>query len=39
MRTGAARAAEYRELAAALRTDLRALPVRVLDDEPAAGGV
>ncbi|MFD7993561.1 hydrogen peroxide-inducible genes activator [Streptomyces mexicanus] len=39
MRTGAARAAEYRELAAALRTDLRALPVRVLDEEPAAGGV
>ncbi|GED85032.1 hydrogen peroxide-inducible genes activator [Streptomyces sp. 6-11-2] len=31
MRTGAARAAEYRELAAALRTDLRPLPVRVLD--------
>ncbi|MEW2298127.1 LysR substrate-binding domain-containing protein [Streptomyces sp. NPDC006743] len=31
MRTGAARGAEYRELAAALRTDLRALPVRVLD--------
>ncbi|MEU5091180.1 hydrogen peroxide-inducible genes activator [Streptomyces sp. NPDC021356] len=30
MRTGAARGAEYRELAAALRTDLRALPVRVL---------
>ncbi len=39
MRTGAARAAEYRELAAALRTDLRALPVRVLDDAPAAGEV
>ncbi|WP_439940304.1 hydrogen peroxide-inducible genes activator [Streptomyces sp. BBFR115] len=34
MRSGSARAAEYRELAAALRTDLRALPVRVLD--PAA---
>nr|BFD82947.1 LysR substrate-binding domain-containing protein [Streptomyces sp. Xyl84] len=33
MRTGAARGAEYRELAAALRTDLRALPVRVLDSE------
>ncbi|MGW0080674.1 hydrogen peroxide-inducible genes activator [Streptomyces sp. NPDC003393] len=31
MRTGAARGAEYRELAAALREDLRALPVRVLD--------
>jgi LysR family hydrogen peroxide-inducible transcriptional activator len=31
MRTGAARAAEYRELAAALRGDLRSLPVRVLD--------
>ncbi|MFB7596023.1 LysR substrate-binding domain-containing protein [Streptomyces sp. NPDC056160] len=30
MRTGAARGAEYRQLAAALRTDLRALPVRVL---------
>ncbi|WP_232838948.1 LysR substrate-binding domain-containing protein [Streptomyces triticisoli] len=30
-RTGAARAAEYQELAAALRTDLRPLPVRVLD--------
>ncbi|MBC2868260.1 hydrogen peroxide-inducible genes activator [Streptomyces mexicanus] len=39
MRTGAARAAEYRELAAALRTDLRALPVRVLDDAPEAGEV
>ncbi|WP_078884311.1 LysR substrate-binding domain-containing protein [Streptomyces sp. NRRL S-340] len=33
MRTGAARGAEYRELAAALRTDLRALPVRVLDSD------
>ncbi|MFC8712164.1 LysR substrate-binding domain-containing protein [Streptomyces sp. NPDC057197] len=31
MRTGAARAAEYTQLATALRTDLRALPVRVLD--------
>ncbi|MEU6006832.1 LysR substrate-binding domain-containing protein [Streptomyces sp. NPDC047453] len=31
MRTGAARAAEYRELAAALHADLRPLPVRVLD--------
>ncbi|MFB7569935.1 LysR substrate-binding domain-containing protein [Streptomyces sp. NPDC056165] len=31
MRTGAARAAEYRELAAALCADLRPLPVRVLD--------
>lgn len=31
MRTGAARGAEYQELAAALREDLRALPVRVLD--------
>nr|WP_203634005.1 hydrogen peroxide-inducible genes activator [Streptomyces sp. SID10815] len=34
MRGSTARAAEYRELAAALRTSLRALPVRVLD--PAA---
>jgi LysR family hydrogen peroxide-inducible transcriptional activator len=33
MRTGAARAAEYRELAAALREDLRSLPVRVLDED------
>ncbi|MYR55269.1 LysR family transcriptional regulator [Streptomyces sp. SID625] len=31
MRTGAARAAEYTQLATALRTALRALPVRVLD--------
>jgi LysR family hydrogen peroxide-inducible transcriptional activator len=31
MRAGAARAAEYEELAAALRGALRALPVRVLD--------
>ncbi|MFH8220214.1 LysR substrate-binding domain-containing protein [Streptomyces sp. NPDC018057] len=31
MRAGAARAAEYTQLATALRTDLRALPVRVLD--------
>ncbi|MFD4973697.1 LysR substrate-binding domain-containing protein [Streptomyces sp. NPDC058424] len=31
MRGGAARAAEYRELAAALHADLRPLPVRVLD--------
>ena len=30
MRTGAARGAEYRELAAALREALRPLPVRVL---------
>jgi LysR family hydrogen peroxide-inducible transcriptional activator len=30
MRGGAARGAEYRELAAALRADLRPLPVRVL---------
>ncbi|MFB7457415.1 MULTISPECIES: LysR substrate-binding domain-containing protein [unclassified Streptomyces] len=33
MRGGAARAAEYRELAAALRADLRLLPVRVLDGD------
>ncbi|MGX4690101.1 hydrogen peroxide-inducible genes activator [Streptomyces sp. JNUCC 63] len=31
MRTGAARAAEYQELAAALRAELRPLPVRVLN--------
>ncbi|MEU1459418.1 LysR substrate-binding domain-containing protein [Streptomyces sp. NPDC005727] len=31
MRTGAARGAEYEELAAALREELRPLPVRVLD--------
>ncbi|MDF3298123.1 LysR substrate-binding domain-containing protein [Streptomyces tropicalis] len=31
MRAGAARGAEYRELAAALREELRPLPVRVLD--------
>ncbi|MFK4144086.1 LysR substrate-binding domain-containing protein [Streptomyces sp. NPDC004065] len=33
MRAGAARAAEYHELATALRTDLRPLPVRVLDGD------
>ncbi|MDQ0992813.1 LysR substrate-binding domain-containing protein [Streptomyces sp. V3I7] len=33
MRTGAARAAEYHELASALRESLRGLPVRVLDGE------
>ncbi|MFD4606536.1 MULTISPECIES: LysR substrate-binding domain-containing protein [unclassified Streptomyces] len=33
MRGGAARGAEYRELAAALRADLRLLPVRVLDGD------
>ncbi|WP_327317574.1 LysR substrate-binding domain-containing protein [Streptomyces sp. NBC_01235] len=33
MRTGAARGAEYEELAGALRTALRPLPVRVLGDE------
>ncbi|WUL02452.1 LysR substrate-binding domain-containing protein [Streptomyces sp. NBC_00356] len=32
MRTGAARSAEYEELASALRTALRGLPVRVLGD-------
>ncbi|WP_425841447.1 LysR substrate-binding domain-containing protein [Streptomyces fractus] len=32
MRTGAARAAEYRELASALRESLRTLPVRVAPD-------
>ncbi|WP_330459566.1 LysR substrate-binding domain-containing protein [Streptomyces sp. NBC_00820] len=32
MRAGAARGAEYRELAAALRESMRPLPVRVLDD-------
>lgn len=32
MRTGAARAAEYEELASALRDALRPLPVRVLGD-------
>ncbi|MEU6481981.1 LysR substrate-binding domain-containing protein [Streptomyces sp. NPDC047017] len=36
MRAGAARGAEYRELAAALRADLRALPVRVLDADAGA---
>ncbi|MFI1162539.1 LysR substrate-binding domain-containing protein [Streptomyces sp. NPDC020801] len=33
MRAGAARGAEYQELAAALRADLRPLPVRVLDGD------
>ncbi|MFE9447058.1 hydrogen peroxide-inducible genes activator [Streptomyces sp. NPDC006739] len=33
MRTGAARAAEYEKLAAALREALRALPVRVVNDD------
>ncbi|MGA5579573.1 hydrogen peroxide-inducible genes activator [Streptomyces thermodiastaticus] len=34
IRTGAARAAEYRQLAAALRSALRVLPVRVIEDDP-----
>ncbi|MGW0212740.1 LysR substrate-binding domain-containing protein, partial [Streptomyces sp. NPDC003233] len=36
MRAGAARSAEYEELAAALRGALRSLPVRVLDRDAGA---
>ncbi|MGW1889712.1 hydrogen peroxide-inducible genes activator [Streptomyces sp. NPDC002004] len=38
MRSGAARAAEYTELAGALREELRGLPVRVLDAPSPAPG-